>query len=499
MKVLSYFFVLAVIPLVAMDAEPYFKYVEVKESTSLTIPVDSEKENSYGGSAGLRLAFGKALWNLDARTYLTLPKTKGSAFSALSSPADFFALMDDLRYGGGIVSETWLPITLKAGMLSFSKSVSRLENPAPSSSVNPLAKSFGFSAGIGANLPTLASAVKPLALYASVNAPQKAPLSVQAQCAFTDEKRLYASLSCTLPLGKIFSFHSVLTGGRMCVENKNAYLRDTNADFGRHWLYGAVWESAFRSPWLKLNLFAGLQETPFSEDFSHWAVWIKAAARSSYRNFLLDVSYFFIPTLSASPKASPLVGGSSSVCRTIRQFGLNPQLQLELHNAYAATLRLGLHALFEKKILNTLQAEQYSTLKLAAGFAYESKPFTTKVTAGVSNAILDGRFLTDSTRPEKYYSADISSSLLLESIRASLSLGYDRYPKSSKTGNTKDSFSLTVSASPGKKRTVTMTGGAAISYKNGEKASSSADASVTVTLKSTFVRTVLKCALSLPL
>ncbi|MBQ7159891.1 MAG: hypothetical protein IJS09_10805 [Treponema sp.] len=500
MKLLSYFFVLMVLPSVTVCAEPFFKYAEVKESTSLTIPADSEKENSYGGSAGFRLVFGKPVQNLDARTYVTLPKTKSSVFGTLSSPGDFFALLDDIRYGAGITSETVVPVSVKAGMLGLSKSTSRLENPTPSGSANPLAKSFSFSAGIGANLPTLTSSVKPLAFYADVTAPKNTlPFSLQTQCVLTEEGRAFASIVCAVPFGRLMTAQQSITVGWMKVENNVKYLADTNADFSAQWLYGALWESAFRSPWLKANLFIGFQQMPFGEGFSPWAVWIKAAARTSYKNVLIDFSYFCIPTLSAAPKAVPLMGGSSTVCRTIRQTGIAPQAQFELHNAYAAILRIGIHALFEKKILNTREAEQYSTLRLNAGFAYESKPFTTKITAGITNAVLDGRFLTDSTTPDSYYSADISSSLSLEQIKASASLGYDRYPKSAKTGNTKDNFSLDISASPGKKRMITLTGGANISYKNGEKTSSSATSSVTISLKSTFIRATIKCAMTMPM
>ena len=499
MKVLSYFFALS-LSLSTVCADAFFKYAEARESVSLTVPADSEKENSYGGSAGLKLAFGKAMWNLDARTYATLPKTKGSVLGGVGSPGDFFALLDDVRYGAGIENDWIAPVIAKAGMLSLSKSVARLENPTPSSSANPLARSFSFSSGIGANLPSLSSAVKPLALFVDIAAPHRLlPVDIAAQFAVTEEKRAYASVSCSIPINRLVSVQTVLTAGRMEIENKSKYLAGTNADFSSQWLYGFLWESAFRSPLLKANLSVGFQQTPFSGAFSPVAAWLKAAARISYRNVLVDLSFFGIPTLGVSPKAVPLAGGSSTVCRTIRQFGVNPQVQFELHNAYAATLRIGMHALFEKKILNTLEAEQYSTLRLLGGVAYESKPFTTKCTAGVTNAVLDKSFLTDATMPETCYSFDLTSSLALPQAKASLSAGYDRYPKSTKTGNTKDSFSLDLSISPGARRMVTITAGADISYKNGERASSSVGGSATVQLKGTFIRTIFKCAMTVPL
>ncbi len=499
MRILSYFFVLS-LSLSTVCADGFFKYAEARQSLSLTVPADSEKENSFGGSAGLKLAFGKALWNLEARSYVTLPKTKASVLGGVESPGDFFALLDDVRYGAGIENDRIVPVSAKAGMLSLSKSVARLENPTPSSSANPLAKSFSFSSGIGANLPSLSSAVKPLAVFVDIAAPHRLlPVDIAAQCAVTEEKRVYGSVSCSIPISRLVSVQSVLTAGRMEIENKSKYLAGTNADFSSQWLYGLLWESAFRSPLVKANVSVGLQQMPFSKTFSPVAVWLKAATRLSYRNMLVDLSFFGIPTLSVSPKAVPLAGGSSTVCRTIRQFGANPQVQFELRNAYAATLRLGLHALFEKKILNTLEAEQYSTLRLTGGVAYESKPFTTKITAGVANAVLDKSFLTDATMPEACYSFDVSSSLALPQAKASLSAGYDRYPKSTKTGNTKDSFSLDLSISPGAKRMVTITAGADISYKNGERASSSVGGSATVQLKSTFIRTIFKCAMTVPL
>ena len=486
-----------------IHAAPVFKFAEIKETTSLTIPADSGKENSVGGSVGGRIVLGNKLFSLDARTYATLPKTKRSAFEDVSSSADFFALWNDVRFGMGGTMNTRFPVSVKAGMLSFSKSVSRLNNPAPSASVSPLTKSFGFSAGIGSNLPTLSSAVKPLAVFASVCVPQKQfGIPLEAQIACTQDNTTFASVSLSVQPHKGMTVQSALTAGHFLVSADNTtkkLLTDTNAFFDTAWTYAASWESAFRSPFLKANLFVGFQQMPFSSPFSPCAVWVKAAARTSWRVLLLDLSYFTIPTLSSSPRPVPLLGGSSSICRTINQLGLHPQVQFDIHNAYAATVRLGYYALIEKKILNTREAEQYSTLKWSAGLAYESKPFTAKITFGKTNHVLDGRFLTISTTPDEYYSLDLSTSLALDAIRASVSLGYDRYPTSAKTSTAKDGFSIDASASPGKARIVTLTSGFSSSYKNGEKTGSTADASATVTFKSTWLRTTLKCAVSVPL
>ncbi|MDE6349606.1 MAG: hypothetical protein K2K67_01200 [Treponemataceae bacterium] len=439
---------------------------------------------------------GNDIFSLDARSYVTLPKTKWSAFGSVSSPADALALCNDVRFGASGTVDTPFPVAVKAGTLTFSRSVSRLKNPTPSAIANPLKKSVGFSAGIGSSLPTLTSAVKPVAVSASLSVPQKRwGIPLEAQFAVAKDDMACAAFSFSVRPAKYISVQSTFTAGRFLARASNTtqkLLANTAAFFDETQLFAASWESAFRSPFLKANLSVGFHQTPFAAGFSPCAVWIKATARTTFRAILLDLSFFSIPTISATPRTVPLVGASATICRTVSQFGINPQVQFDLPQS--ATLRLGVHALAEQKILSTRAAELYGTLKWSAGVAYESRPFTAKMTAGATNIIIDGSALTASTTPDKYYSADVSTVLVLEKIRATCSFGYDRYPPAAKTGNTKDIFSLTATASPGTARMLTLTGGYTVTYKNSEKASSSVNASATVKCKTTWTRISLKCA-----
>lgn len=496
MKTLSFIIALTVGATSTVCAAPVFKFAEVKETMSLSLPRDDEKENAASGSLGGRIVLGNSLFSLDARSYVTLPKTKWSAFSNVSSPADAFALCNDVRFGAGGTVDTPFPVAVKAGTLTFSRSVSRLKNPTPSTIANPLKKSFGFSAGIDSSLPTLTSAVKPLAVSASLSVPQKRwGIPLEAQFAVAKDDMACAAFSFSVRPAKYISVQSAFTAGRFSARASSTtkkLLANTAAFFDETQLFAASWESAFRSPFLKANLSVGFHQTPFAAGFSPCAVWIKATARTTFRAVLLDLSFFSVPTVSATPRTVPLVGASASICRTVSQFGINPQVQFDLPRA--ATLRLGIHALTEQKILNTRAAEWYGTLKWSAGFAYESRPFTAKLTAGATNIIIDGTALTASTTPDKYYSADVSTVFVREKVRAACSFGYDRYPPSAKTGNTKDIFSLAASASPGTARMLTLTGGYAVTYKNSEKASSSVNASATLKCKTTWTRLSLKCA-----
>lgn len=496
MKTLSFIIALTVGATSTVCAAPVFQFAEVKETMSLSLPRNDEKENAASGSLGGRIVLGNSLFSLDARSYMTLPKTKWSAFSNVSSPADAFALCNDVRFGAGGTVDTPFPVAVKAGTLTFSRSVSRLKNPTPSTIANPLKKSFGFSAGIGSSLPTLTSAVKPLAVSASLSIPQKRwGIPLEAQFAAAKDDMACAAFSFSVRPAKYISVQSAFTAGRFLAHASSTtkkLLANTAAFFDETQLFAASWESAFRSPFLKANLSVGFHQTPFAAGFSPCAVWIKATARTTFRAVLLDLSFFSVPTVSATPRTVPLVGASASICRTVSQFGINPQVQFDLPRA--ATLRLGIHALTEQKILNTRAAEWYGTLKWSAGFAYESRPFTAKLTAGATNIIIDGSALTASTTPDKYYSADVSTVFVREKVRATCSFGYDRYPPSAKTGNTKDIFSLAASASPGTARMLTLTGGYAVTYKNSEKASSSVNASATLKCKTTWTRLSLKCA-----
>ncbi len=496
MKTLSYFIALTIWATSTVCAAPIFKFAEVKETMSLSLPRDDKKENTASGSVGGRIVLGNDAFSVDARSYVTLPKTKWSAFSSVSSPADAFALCNDVRFGAGGTLNTPFPIAVKAGTLTFSRSVSRLKNPTPSTTVNPLKKSFGFSAGIGSSLPTLTSAVKPFAVSASLSVPKKRwGIPLEAQFAVARDDIACASFSFSARPGKYISVQNAFTAGRFLARASNTtqkLLANTPAFFDETQLFAASWESAFRSPFLKANLSVGFHQTPFAADFSPCAVWIKATARTTFRAVLLDLSFFSIPMVSATPRTVPLVGASATICRTVSQFGINPQVQFDLPRA--AAIRLGIHALAEQKILNTRAAESYRTLKWGAGVAYESQPFTAKMTAGATNIIIDGSALTASTMPDTYYSVDASTSLVREKIRASCSFGYDRYPPAAKTGNTKDIISLNASASPGSARMLTLTGGYAVTYKNSEKASSSVNASATLKYKTTWTRVSLKCA-----
>ncbi len=496
MKTLSYFIALTIWATSTVCAAPIFKFAEVKETMSLSLPRDDKKENTASGSVGGRIVLGNDAFSVDARSYVTLPKTKWSAFSSVSSPADAFALCNDVRFGAGGTLNTPFPIAVKAGTLTFSRSVSRLKNPTPSTTVNPLKKSFGFSAGIGSSLPTLTSAVKPFAVSASLSVPKKRwGIPLEAQFAVARDDMACASFSFSARPGKYISVQSAFMAGRFLARASNTtkkLLANTPAFFDETQLFAASWESAFRSPFLKANLSVGFHQTPFAADFSPCAVWIKATARTTFRAVLLDLSFFSIPMVSATPRTVPLVGASATICRTVSQFGINPQVQFDLPRA--AAIRLGIHALAEQKILNTRAAESYRTLKWGAGVAYESQPFTAKMTAGATNIIIDGSALTASTMPDTYYSVDASTSLVREKIRASCSFGYDRYPPAAKTGNTKDIISLNASASPGSARMLTLTGGYAVTYKNSEKASSSVNASATLKYKTTWTRVSLKCA-----
>ena len=150
--------------------ENLFNFLEYKLSANFTLPQgDSDKEKTVAGNTGLKASFRDA----DLRGYVTLPKTKFSEIEDANSASEKFELLDDFRYGAGIfLFKKSLPLTLKIGQNSFSKSVSKMRNPSPSTTANPLTKSFAFSTGIGASLPTLSSSVQPLSFAATFSVPK---------------------------------------------------------------------------------------------------------------------------------------------------------------------------------------------------------------------------------------------------------------------------------------------------------------------------------------
>mgnify|MGYP007101911381 CR=1 FL=1 len=478
------------VPLFAREA--FFNFAEFKYSSSFTLPLESsEKEKAVSGSTGLKLSFR----DLDLRGYVTLPKTAFSEIQGTQNLTEKYDLLNEPRYGAGVfLFKKSFPLTVKVGHNTYSKSMSKLKNPSPSTTANPLTKSFSFSTGLGSSLPTLTSSVQPLSLSLNFSVPEsKALVPLCADFAINDEKTATASVSSKIPFSRFSYIQTAFSAGRFYLENTSTVLKKNYADFSGDWFYCALGEFSFHSPLVKLNAYAGFHQSPYDSD----SFWLKFDGRTAFKMFLLDFSYFMIPTSKNSPKVAPLIGGSSSICRIVEQASVNPQLLFLLNDKNSSSIRLGFSALENWKVTATNTPVQLNTLKLRSAASYEASFLTFRFDWTAANILLAGEPPTQSSTPEKYHSFGVSSSLSGKSTKTSLSASYAYYPPLTDTSAKKETVSADVKFALPKKN-LTAKSGVDMVFKNGERYSSSFDTSVNYCIKKKYLRTNFKIEFILP-
>lgn len=472
--------------------EIFFNFAEFKCSSTVTLPTqDSGKEKAVSANAGLKLSFR----DLDARGYVTLPKTNFSEIQDTQGFKEKFDLLNDPRYGIGIfLFQKKIPLTIKAGHNTYSKSMSKLKNPSPSTAANPLTKSFSFSTGLGASLPTLSSSTQPLSVSANFHIPEGAFfIPINADFSVTDEKTAATSISTKFSFSRFIYIQSAFSAGRFYIENNSTVLKKNYANFEPDWFYCAVGECAFHSPLLKLHAYAGFQQSPYDSD----SVWLKFDGRTSFKSFLLDFSYFMIPTSKNAPKVAPFIGGSSSICRIVEQASINPQFIFLFSDKNSSAIRLGFSALENWKVTSTNTPVQLNTLKLRSALAYESKFVTIRLDWTNANILLEGNPPTKSATPEKYQSYAISSSFSGKVTKTSFSTSYAHYPPLTENSAKKEMYSADIKFALPKKH-LTLKTRIDLTFKNAERYSSSIDTSINYTLNTKYLRTSAKIEFIMP-
>lgn len=469
-----------------------FNFAEIKFSSSLTLPTESSgKEKALSGSGGLRLNFQ----HLDLRGYATLPKTDLKKIAGAHTVGEKTDLLNEPRYGAGIfLFKKSVPLTIKAGSNTYSKSASKLKNPSPSTTANPLTKGFSFSTGAGASLPTLTSSAQPLSVAANFSLPEKkSPVPLSVDLFVTEDAAAFGSLSGKISLTRYISLQSAFSFGRFYIENNSTVLKKNNASFAPDWFYCALGETAFHSPLLKLHGYAGFHQSPYESD----SMWLKIDGRTTFKILLVDFSFFMIPTAKNAPKAAPLIGGSSSVCRTTEQMSVNPQLIFTFADKNASSLRLGFSALENWKVTSTNTPAQLNVLKLRAGTAYESRFVNARLDWTDANILLAGEPPIKSAYPERYRTLALSGSASGKAAKTAVSASYTKYPPVTEGSATKETYSASVSVAIPKKN-LSFKSGIDLTYKEKERHSSSVDASISYTMRKKYVRASAKLEFIMP-
>lgn len=476
-------------------------YLSTSSSAVFQLPLSSSsKEKALSANAGFQVK----LDGLDLRFYRSLPKTNLSIIDEAGGISGHLALLDDFRYGGAVfLYRDSMPVKLNFGMNGFSRTVSRLKNPVPSASCNPLKKSFSFSSGIGISLPSLSSSENPISMAFSVEMPFSGLFTLNTQGFMTEERNTGLSSQMSFSFSRSVLFEMSATLARFYIENNSRVLEKNYCSFDPDFFYAAAFETSFKTPFFKTNFYAGLHENTFKKneyrDFEDFNVWIKTENRLVLKNLLLDFSYFAIPTACVSPKAAPLISGSSSICRTVRQVTLNPQVLIPFADKNASSLRFGVCFTESDKITSAYSPCEYLSGKVRGGILFENRKCSVKCEYGIENILLENNLSSVSSAPDKFHEAKVSFSSRHNLLSVSASGDCKIYFDNDSSESERQTYSFTLGLSP-KSKVVSASSSLSVTKKDEKETGGTFSTNCTVKLRSKGrkLRTSFKIGASIP-
>ena len=436
------------------------KNPEIQFITRGVFNLDFENVHTFYGSGGLCL-------NLDfisLRGFASIPKTKLSEISDSFSSRNPGNLLSQWRWSAKtILFKNTIPLTAAAGSLNFTKALGRTKNPVSALPASPVQKTFSRSIGLGLSLPTISSTEKPEAFFLDLDF-FKTRLPLKFQAAFQPEAS--SGFFCTetrFRLAKRAEFQTSLLFSSTLLENTSTFLKEQNCSFEKQRTASLLWECFFNSPFVKLNFYSGLQENPYGIT----ALYLNSKIRLSAANFLLDASYFALPTAKISPKAVPLISSNGTLIKTVEQSSINPQLIFLTKEG--TLIRAGVTASQTWKIVGTSSVSTIDVGKISAGFLVEKKHSSLKTNFSAANLLLSGSPPTKSTVPDKYYEFSIACSNKHPLWRGNLTIKTRQYPPETPQEAVRQSLSVDASASLGKTGSLKLLTGFDLSSANGLK------------------------------
>ncbi|MBR1722640.1 MAG: hypothetical protein IJ727_09210 [Treponema sp.] len=473
--------------------KPQLNFIEHRFSVTFTLPEDDgTKEKSLQGGTGLKLSFADA----EVRLFASLPKTDFVEISDCESIKEASELLNSKKYGAGFCFlKDFFPTTVKVGKNTYSKSVAKMKSPAPSTTINPLAKTFSFTPGTGASLPTLSSSNTPLSFSVSNKIPPLFDSRLKiSNDAYINEKKEYANvLAAKYSISKSISFQTAFSIGCFYIENNNTILKKNKLLFEPDYFFSGLGELSFQSMFLKINFFSGIQESPYEEN----PLWIKLETSSAFKSLLLNFSLFSIPWYENYPKAVPLIGASSTICRIIEQESINSQLYFFLDKKGNSTVRLGFSALKNKRVSNSNVPELLETAKFRSALTFENKLFNIKLDWTRGNILTAGQPPTKSSRPDEYQKYELSSSAHTGRVKNYIVFSYTNYPPKSETSKEKEIYSVVVKSWI-KQQNISAQAGIDLTYKDKEISAREGSASFSYAIKKKYIRSYIRIGVIMP-
>ena len=459
--------------------EPFFCSLHLKGNGNFSFSSDSKNTVESVLGSYLNSSF------VSLRAFTTVPKTQFSELKTIAGENNLSSLFTQNRYSADIAFLK-KSLNFKAGSITYSRSVSRLKNPVPTVPYNPVVKSFNSTSGIGTSLPTASSAKKADSFYLCLDL-FKLKIPFMAQAGFIpEEESCFFSVNTKFNFTKRIFIQSFANFSSNILENNSAYLKRQNSTFtgGRFCAFSL--ENIFYSPFFKLNFYSGIHQNPLEKS----VFWINARARCTAGQFLVDASFYAIPSEINSTKPVLLVSTDSSIIKTAYQASINPQFIFLTKKESSITL--GITATKNQKIVGTTNLALIETARIAGGILFESPDFSIKSNITAANILLAGSPPTKSTTPDKFYEFYFSSTRKKGFLNGTFTAKYREYTPKDKTSDKKQVISANASKNFGQKKQFKLAGNFNSTLKAEKKESSSVLLSSSWTIKRKYFSSTLK-------
>lgn len=349
---------------------------------------------------------------ISMRYFNSCPKTSGEEFAQIQNYEDFRRIFDKKRYSVSIDADRlgMIPLNISAGSLSYSGSVSKLNNPAFTTVLPPFCHIPENAKGISINLPGKSSSCKPDSLffcytlpinkkadskgfsgndivfsYACINSESKEKQISSIKSGFIWKNLLKASFSSTL----ISYSHDPVTASTWFREKRN---------FDKTELSGMLQEASITIPFVKNYTAFGILQTPFNEN----VLWLRNDTLIQAGSFSTNVSFYTRELQSVSYHTSFSVPNQTNE-KNIMQLKIIPELCIFLKNR--ATIKFGAGSGLYKSFENP-GIKQYIFEKgnASAGIKYSSGCKNGAISFSISNIPLNTIPLQEKVQPLQTYS-----------------------------------------------------------------------------------------------
>ncbi len=334
-----------------------FNYAEIVSSTYFNFQdlhngdlfTDTVKNGSIKNQQGFSLHSS----GIDLKYFSLFPKTDFTFFkysyeeNGFSKTAEnAIDKIENRRFGISVDAKKIfyenIPVKIKTGNLSYSKSISLLKNPAFSTNQNAIKNSFGKSFGLGAVLPGISSAKNEESTSISFF-----PENWIFECACFPSSDFLFCAGRNFKFSRHSNFFTGITGGRFFLQPKKetSWFRQTKY-FSPAWYDSFVWINNISFPANKIQLSVGVHQNPF-ENFRFW---VRNENRTIIGSFLIESNFFATDRFFCKDLKEGLYSANSSPTPepVIFQAKLNPQYRNYFENT-GINFAFGISAMVEEK------------------------------------------------------------------------------------------------------------------------------------------------------